>query len=158
MTTLTPTRLTREQLIQKTEEAQARIHRETYATTEDIDAFFAELKRDSQQMAVLQSSVTVKSNKGEWQCWIRIGMTARMIRGLGLGYSSNWLDFERHRPENAKRFKDLVDQFADVEITSIDVRGMNPKVVIEEPAVWLMLDWHKNRPDTDTSGADDYCR
>lgn len=123
------------ELYRMTEEAKQRIHREKYASPEEVAAFFLGLGESDGLRDLIKTSLVAATNKGDYETSIRIDMPERIMRTMISG-TMMWAHYVQQRPSYAKFFSQLFGSISEARISKIDV------VYQPAPAVWVTLNWY----------------
>lgn len=134
------TPLTLDELRAKTEAAKQRIHRQTYATQEEVQDFFQRIPVE--MIRILQQTILARVHDGFHDGSLSLHVPYRILRSLSLLPSQTWESYKVQKPFYAECIQSFIQKVADVTIKSVvshiidspDPRGTYP--------IWIELEWY----------------
>lgn len=129
----------------KTDAAKERIHREKYASQEEMDEFFAGMAAGPLPDRI-KSEIENAANAGKSEVDVRLLLPRRILWGLSLNVSkSDWVSYKKYYPSQAKRIAAFFAGITEAHIHRLDSRGYSLDSA-EEPCLWVKLEWYTERP------------
>lgn len=136
------TPLTLDELRAKTETAKQRIHRQTYATQEEVQEFFERIPEETIRIA--QQEILARVHAGFYDGRVCMRVPYRVLRSLNiLATSQSWESYKDRKPFYAECIDSFMQQkVAKVTIKSIVSHIINYPVANETYPIWIELEWY----------------
>ena len=133
------TPLNAEELRAKTLQAKERIHRATYATPEDVQAFFEDISEET--IRNLQQMILNRVHSGLSEAYLTLSVPRRVFRSLNIGTSKYWDMYETAQPFPASCIRTFVQKVADVTIKCISYNEIANDEAYPTQTLWITVGW-----------------